>query len=96
MHFVRVTRLVLVPKFRACLKMAHSHRRIARLSNEVRLGTYPAEQDTRAALNGSLENEMSELPLMFVTLVLALAAVMGCMALLNWCVEKSPFEVRRS
>jgi hypothetical protein len=36
---------------------------------------------------------MNDLPLMLVTLVLALAALMGCMALLNWCVEKSPSAI---
>lgn len=38
---------------------------------------------------------MSDLLFMLVTLVVALAVLIGGMALLNWCVERGPFSIRR-
>lgn len=38
---------------------------------------------------------MSDLLFMFVTLVIALAVLIGGMALLNWCAARSPLVIRR-
>lgn len=37
---------------------------------------------------------MNDLLFMLVTLVVALAVLMGSTALLDWCIEKSPVDIR--